>query len=122
MSQLPRPIVIVEDDPDLREAIHALLADEGYRVITAPDCSTALAALSDHENPCIVMLDLLTSRLRGERSLRELQRLLAERRIPIILATTQPEERDLLGVGARVVLRKPFKLDALLGTIEDSCG
>ncbi len=45
MPTLSNPVVIVEDDPDLREAIHALLTEAGYTVAIASNCKQALATM-----------------------------------------------------------------------------
>ncbi|WNG34476.1 response regulator transcription factor [Archangium violaceum] len=120
MATLSKPIVIVEDDPDIRDAIHALLTEEGYTVVVAPNCLEAQAVLRSLENPCIVLLDLRTSLLHGEQAMHELRRTLAAHSVPVIVATTVLEWSARLE--AQVVLKKPFRVDALLEAVEAHCG
>jgi DNA-binding response OmpR family regulator len=51
------PVVIVEDDPDAREALKALVELDGYRVHTAASAEQAKAVIAEH-SPLCVILDL----------------------------------------------------------------
>src|SRR5690349_14013880 len=52
-------VLIVEDDPDIREDLAELLRARGYAVSTASNGREALDALSDGEHPRVILLDLM---------------------------------------------------------------
>lgn len=118
----PAHILVIEDDPDLRELFHELLADEGYCVSSrgtpAADIPGALASLA----PDLIVTDSMGHA--GESltaSLRSLRADLRLTRTPVILCTGAVRKlHDLDGaiadLGVRVVL-KPFDIDHLLGVV-----
>ncbi len=52
-----KPILIVEDDADVRDALATLLEMEGYRTVVAENGARALGLLQDHLQPCMILLD-----------------------------------------------------------------
>jgi CheY-like chemotaxis protein len=52
-------VLLVDDEPSIREVSEALLESEGYRVVCAVDGSDALAILRGGLRPCIIILDLM---------------------------------------------------------------
>src|SRR5262249_30448512 len=64
MSLRPR-ILLVDDDPELRQSLVDLLEDEGYRPHTAASGRQALAALRDPDLPDLILLDLMMPDLNG---------------------------------------------------------
>jgi CheY-like chemotaxis protein len=59
------PILVVEDNADLREAMASLLAAFGYEVVTAADGTEALDRLRRGSAPCLIVLDLEMPRTDG---------------------------------------------------------
>ena len=53
-----KPVLVVDDDPDIRESLCALLQGEGYATITAENGAEAVAQMQEHQ-PCFVILDLM---------------------------------------------------------------
>ncbi|HZX65144.1 MAG TPA: response regulator, partial [Myxococcales bacterium] len=53
-----RPVLVVEDDGDVRDAVAASLRDEGYVVAEAENGRLALDWLQSNADPCLVLLDL----------------------------------------------------------------
>ena len=53
------PILLVEDDPELREALALVLESDGYVVVTAADGVEALERLHDRLRPRVIVLDLM---------------------------------------------------------------
>src|SRR5207247_2102614 len=65
---------IIEDDPDLRDALGELLSGEGYEVATAADGREGLRRLGAPPRPCLVLLDLMLPAMDGfEFRLRQLE-------------------------------------------------
>ena len=79
-------ILVVEDDPQLRQLYWQALTFEGFRVLTAEDGLTALECLQ-HLKPALVVLDLNVPRFSGWDIHREIRENPATRDIPIIVVT-----------------------------------
>ena len=86
-------ILIVDDDPDILEAISLILQSQGYEVVTARDGVEGLANLKA-ENPDLLILDLLMPKMDGFAVCKELQdpRWSKYRSIPILILTSVREE------------------------------
>ena len=84
-------ILIVDDEPDLRDAIRDLLVDDGYEVLTAGNGRDALDLLRASRYPMVVFLDMLMPGMRGDTVI---ETLITERALPgkhaIILLTASP--------------------------------
>lgn len=110
-------VLIVDDDPGVREAMADLLDDAGYRTVTAADGEQALKLLARTPSPCLIVLDLVMPGMNGWdlwSSLRDDPELAD---IPVLVVTAAPETIP----GVRV-LRKPIDVDRLLGAIAEHCG
>ena len=86
-------ILLVDDDPDILDAIAMVLESQGYEVGTARDGVEALASLKV-EQPDLLILDLLMPRMDGFAVCRELQdpRWCKCKDIPILILTSVREE------------------------------
>lgn len=106
-----RTVLLVEDEPDLREAMAELLRDTGYEVIVCADGVEAEAALLD-ELPDLVVIEMLLAGRSGF----QVAQLVNERsdgRVPVVMTSWigSPAHRDYaLAAGAAAFLRKPFAL------------
>lgn len=110
-------ILVVEDDPALREALTDTLELAGYSVITAGDAEQALASL-DHCIPGLVLTDVQMPGMDGHTLLRALKARQPE--LPVILMTAYGQiERAVQAIrdGAADYLAKPFEPDNLLATV-----
>jgi two-component system, chemotaxis family, chemotaxis protein CheY len=114
---IDRPLVlVVDDDPDILEAICDILAGEGYRVARARHGLEALRAL-DRERPALVLLDLMMPVMDGlafSQALRQRER---DRGVPIVVISADGNPQKAAAVGARGFLAKPFDIDALLAEV-----
>jgi signal transduction histidine kinase/CheY-like chemotaxis protein len=115
-------VLVVDDDPALRDVLGSLLAEDGWRVATASDGEAALAALT-RERPTAMVLDLMMPRVDGFEVLRMVRDQPATRDLPIIVVTAKDlseEERERLGrSAARVVLKQALRVDDLRDQIRD---
>ncbi len=86
-------ILVVDDDPDIREAITAVLEASDYQVVTAGDGEEGLDKLKE-EKPDLLILDLLMPRMDGFGVLRELQdpRRSKYGNIPVLILTSVKED------------------------------
>jgi CheY-like chemotaxis protein len=125
MSQEPpgrpaRPILIVDDDPDVAGVLAAILAEEGRDAAIARDGREALA-LARAALPALILLDVLLPNLDGPEVCRRLQADPATACIPIVFVTGTPTaltDGRLVGCAHRGILRKPVSFDELLATVE----
>ena len=120
----PPAVLVVEDEPAVRELITDALRDEGYRVLEAANGHTAIRAVNQPSptTPCpdLVLLDV---RLPGIDGLQVLQQLAAPGgRVPVVVMSTNPEHLAAAqAAGADAVLPKPFELDRLVGVVDTYC-
>jgi CheY-like chemotaxis protein len=121
-SSLAMSVLIVDDDPAIRDVLTELLTDEGYAAIAAPHGADALASL-EQIRPCLILLDLMMPVMDGF-AFRAVQRSdpqLAE--IPVIVLSAFPASIEAAAeLDAAAYLRKPVRLDRLLATVERYCG
>jgi two-component system response regulator MprA len=115
-GRAPR-LLVVDDEPAVREALRRALAVEGYAVDLAPDGAAALEALAAEE-PDAVLLDVLMPRVDGVTVCRRLR----ERgsRVPVLMLTARDTVGDRvagLDAGADDYLVKPFALEELLARV-----
>ncbi|HEU5027782.1 MAG TPA: response regulator transcription factor [Spirillospora sp.] len=110
-------ILIVDDEPAVRESLSSSLEFEGYRVAEAADGVTALQQV-EAERPDLVVLDVLMPRMDGLTTCRRLRA--AGATMPVLMLTA----RDMVGdrvtgldAGADDYLAKPFELDELLARV-----
>ena len=110
-----RRILLVEDDPAIREALDEVLGDLGYEVVSAPDGRGGLELAAEQAEPCPILLDWRMPVLDGSEFLNRLRELPRGREFPVILSTAD-RSATAVTVGGQVaaVLSKPFDLDSLL--------
>ena len=109
-------VLVVEDDPVLREFYRTTLTAAGYVVVAVEDGLDALRRIDDRV-PQAIVLDLSLPRVGGRDVSRELKARPGTRRIPIIVVSGTDME-DLNANDFACVLRKPVDPDALIDAIE----
>jgi DNA-binding response OmpR family regulator len=113
---MARTILVVDDEPTLRETLAEALAQDGMRVLTAADGRAALERFRA-ESPDLVLLDLMLPEISGIEVCRILRR---ESSVPIIMLTAKDGEIDKvvgLELGADDYVTKPFSLRELMARI-----
>lgn len=90
---MPNKILVVDDDPDIREALIMILEQSGYQVITARNGIEGLASLKA-DQPDLMILDLLMPKMDGFSVLKEIKdpKWLGFKDMPIIVLTAVREE------------------------------
>jgi DNA-binding response OmpR family regulator len=118
---MTRPVLIVEDDPDIAEGLRYNLEREGMSVRVAETGERGLAAALDKKNPpSLVLLDLMLPGMSGTELCRRLRREPATRRTPIIMLTARASEADRvagLDLGADDYISKPFSVRELMARV-----
>jgi CheY-like chemotaxis protein len=114
-----RPVLVVDDDPDIRETLRFVLEDAGYPVYSAENGQEALAILANAERlPGLILLDLMMPVMSGDEMLRALKKVKALAQIPVTIVTASGAPMPPLASG---LLKKPVDLDVLLRIVERSC-
>ena len=109
-----RSILVVDDEPSVRDALQRALKAQHYVVITAADGRQALDAIAD-ERPELVLLDVLMPVMDGFEACRRLREL--GDRTPVLMLTARDAVGDRvegLDAGADDYVVKPFALEELL--------
>jgi two-component system, OmpR family, response regulator MprA len=110
-------VLVVDDDPAVRESLRRSLAFNGYEVELAADGEQALRAIAD-SRPDAVVLDVMMPNLDGLATCRALRA--AGDDVPVLMLTARDEVADRvagLDAGADDYLPKPFALEELLARL-----
>jgi CheY-like chemotaxis protein len=122
MATTAHPVLVVEDDADIRDAMIGILEAEGYAVRGACHGAEALAELQAGSRPCIILLDLMMPVMDGWAFCREREKDPALATIPIVVvsAVARHDPRNAC-VRAVEHLTKPIDVAKLLATVERYC-
>lgn len=116
-SSLPtrRRLLVIEDDPDTRGAISAMLTSAGYEVIGAANAEEAVDLMTGGLRPRLIVADLRLPRVSGMELIRYIQSDHELRVIPRIIVTgLRPDE---VKVSADAIFHKPCDLNDILETV-----
>jgi CheY-like chemotaxis protein len=117
-----RAVLIVEDDPDVREAIATFLEAEGYAVAEAQHGEEALRQLRAMGHFCLILLDLFMPTMDGWKFRSEQLRDPALAAIPVVVISADPDVvPTAASLGAVASMRKPLDLGVLLETVARHC-
>ena len=124
---MAKKILLVDDDPDIRDVLTVILESRGYQTVTARDGIEGLAALRA-ENPDLMIVDLLMPKMDGFAMLKELQdgRWSKYRGTPILILSSVREEASrrryeletALEFNVDDYVEKPINPDILLERVE----
>jgi DNA-binding response OmpR family regulator len=112
-------ILVIEDDPDIRELLDYNLSREGFEVTSCADGQDGLDKAL-HTPVDLIVLDLMLPRLSGIEVCKKIREVPEKRSVPIIMLTAKGEETDIvfgLGVGADDYVIKPFGVKELIARI-----
>jgi CheY-like chemotaxis protein len=110
-----RRLLVVEDDPDTRGAISAMLVGAGYDVVGAEDAEEAVDLITRGLRPRLIVADLRLPGVSGTDLLRYIQDDHELRIIPRIIVTAL--RRDEVTVTADAIFHKPCDLNDVLEAV-----
>lgn len=114
-------LLLVEDDPDIRELLEMTLMIREYRVITAGNGRQALE-IAQKEQPVLVIADIMMPHLDGYGLVHRLRIAPATRRIPVVFitaASVAAEDREFaLKIGVVNIIPKPVDLAMFLEIVD----
>ncbi|HEY6211302.1 MAG TPA: response regulator [Vicinamibacterales bacterium] len=115
------PVLIVEDDADLREMMAQLLSLEGYAAATVANGREALDYLRNgHHKPHVILLDLMMPVMDGWEFRKRMQSDPAIADLPVIVLSALDPSRAK-DVDAAAFLKKPLDFDRLLALVRQHC-
>ncbi|NBD09748.1 MULTISPECIES: response regulator [Corallococcus] len=116
---MSRPLLVVDDDTDLREALEEVLRDAGYTVLGASNGLQALEVLRRQEPaPALVLLDMMMPVMDGATFGRQMREVDGWRDIPVLVFSASANARQVAEeMGACGYLRKPVDVDTLLKAV-----
>jgi CheY-like chemotaxis protein len=115
-----KQVLVVDDEPLIREVIADILRDEGYSVLLASGGRRMLKLL-ESEQPDLVILDIMMPEGDGREALKQMRAEPRLRDIPVVMITTGMASQRLIK-DAAIFLEKPFDLDQLLDVVLTTIG
>lgn len=112
-----RTVLVIDDDPDVRDLIEAFLEENGYHPILAENGRAGLELALQHR-PFAILLDILMPELDGFDVLRRLKDAEATRDIPVVIISVSEDQATASALGAAGYLPKPVDRRLLLGELE----
>jgi CheY-like chemotaxis protein len=122
-----KKILLVDDDPDIRDVLTMILESRGYQTVSASDGLECLAALRA-ENPDLILLDLLMPKMDGFAVLKKLpeEKWAQYKTIPILILSSiregasrrRWELETALELDIDDYIEKPIEPDTLLQRVE----
>jgi len=113
-------ILVVDDEPAIREVTRNTLETSGYRVLTASDGTEALVLFVQHKDDIkVVITDLAMPYMDGPATIRALLKLDPLIRIIVSTGVSDKNRTDVVDPGANAVLSKPYTAEMLLKTLRD---
>lgn len=110
-------VLVVDDEPMVRETLGQVLSDEGYMVDLAIDGESALD-LVHTVRPDAILLDLMMPGMNGRQFLQALRDEPAYASVPVLIMTAvHGLEVNLAAIGASELVEKPFNVDELLNKV-----
>lgn len=117
---MSKRILVVDDDPLVRNLVKAMLESEGYQTVLAEDGQQALDMLEKEPKPvnyALIVLDVIMPGINGLDVLTRLKLHSHTQSIPVIMLTGEDKAEDILAgynVGAEYYITKPFTKQQLM--------
>ncbi len=124
MAEVLHTVLVVEDEPMIRQVVAEVLRDSGYEVVEAANGAAAIEALDQQRPPpqqlCLVLLDMMLPEVDGLGVLRHLTA--AGAYVPVVaMSANKLNLAAALAAGAHSAVAKPFDIEALLATVTRGC-
>jgi len=116
-----RRVLLIEDEPNIIEAIRFILSRDGWRVDTHSDGETAVEAVQNRA-PDLVILDVMLPNRSGYDILNDLRNLDETKALPVLMLTArgQKKDRELAEkLGVNRFMTKPFSNADILATVRE---
>jgi CheY-like chemotaxis protein len=115
-------VLVVDDDPDIRDTLEMILQRHGHAVVTAGDGRAALEQIRQQPSlPCVILLDLMMPGMNGFQFQAALASDPSSSHVPIVVITGAGAEAEKCATFTSQVLRKPFELNKMLSIVKHHC-
>lgn len=120
-ERMGKHVLLIEDEPNIIEAISFLLQQDGWKVSTHSDSSGAVDAVLNI-GPDLVILDVMLPGRSGFDVLQDLRRASQTEKLPILMLTAKGQARDraeAMSLGASHFMTKPFSNRDMLAAVRE---
>ena len=114
------PVLIVEDDDDLREMMAQLLSLEGFQAAAVANGQEALEYLRQETAPDLILLDMMMPVMDGWEFRRRQKSDPTMAEVPVIVLSALDQGR-ITDISAEAILKKPLDFDRLLELVRTYC-
>lgn len=117
-------VLLVEDEPNITEALRFILLKEGFSVDTHADGNTAMQAVLT-KSPDVLILDVMLPGRSGYDILQELRKEPQTRNLPVLMLTARGQKKDMElaeRYGASRFMTKPFSNSEILNSVRELAG
>ncbi|WP_371168131.1 response regulator transcription factor [Aliiroseovarius sp. 2305UL8-7] len=121
---MQKQVLVIEDEPNIAEAIKFILSRDGWTVETHDDGETAVDAVLDAV-PDVLVLDVMLPGRSGFDILQDLRANQKTRRLPVLMLTARGQRTDrerAEGLGVNQFMTKPFSNSEVLRVLNDLVG
>jgi two-component system response regulator CpxR len=119
-------VVLVEDDPSIRESLQAIIEQEGYEVRTAINGNDAFAMLKELKTPCLILTDLMMPEMNGYEFIELASQTHTIAAIPIVVVSGTPQASKMKTMAdagkIKGMIKKPVDIEYLLKIVHEHCG
>ena len=117
-----RLLLVVDDDPGIRDSLADLLHDEGYVVMTAVNGQDALTRLRASDSlPCVILLDLMMPVMSGPEFYHEMRNDPALADIPVVVISADGNARLKAQSMGGELIAKPVRIETVITAVENHC-
>jgi CheY-like chemotaxis protein len=109
-----KTVLVVDDEPDIRDSLRDVLEDEGYRVRLACNGVEALAELKTLPRPCAVILDIIMPLMSGTEFYAAMMADPRTADVPLVVSTSDPSRVP----PGPPILKKPIDVTRLLAVLD----
>jgi CheY-like chemotaxis protein len=114
-----KTVLLVEDDPDIRDIMQVALEEEGYRVKTAEIGKVGFEILIKYPRPSLVLLDMRMPVMDGRQFLDLVKLDESLTNVPIVVVSANADTSN--SKGASAIMQKPTSLSKLLNLVSNYC-
>jgi len=118
-----KKILIIEDEPDIREAIAEALSEEGYTVTTAENGEVGLAAALE-QRPDLILLDIKMPVMTGQEMLTKLRQDVWGKTAKVVMLTAMDDTRSIVTAHAGditdYIIKAHHSLDEILRKVREA--
>jgi DNA-binding response OmpR family regulator len=121
---MPKSVLLIEDEPNIIEALGFILSRAGYQVVSHGDGTTALDAVA-RETPDMLILDLMLPGRGGLDILRDLRAAPSTMALPVMMLTARGQKHDrdqAESLGVSAFMPNPFSNKEVLSQVQTLIG